>query len=194
VGSELDVTFGGADSNLYNRAWSGGAWQVLHQLAPSVANTIPPRTVAAAGGSVDLIAVWSRSGDNVLEYATRANHQWGSAGMLFDTLTYSPNAVSTAMLANGQTWLVYQGGDGKPYVCKYSGHDWSGYAPLIVSNNPQLASPPQVAPGICGDDAEISYVLLDGSVHVARVRGDAFIDEMVGPAGTATYAAIATVP
>jgi hypothetical protein len=192
--AELVVAFGGADSNLYARPWSSGAWQNATQIAPSVDNTIPPRIIALTGGGAELMVVWSRSGDHVLEYATRTSGTWSPAAILSSTSTLSPYTVSMVPLAGGGARLVYQGDNGKPYVCNYGGGAWSAPETLFRADNPRLASPPQAALGICGEDVEVVYVPLDGSLHVASMVGATVKDTALTTAGATTFAAIATAP
>jgi hypothetical protein len=191
----LYVAFAGGDSNLHVRPYNG-AWQPAAEPATSLDGSVSPRIVALTGSSADLLVVFSRSGDDVLEYVTRdaSSLTWSSAALLSGTTTLSSRPVSMTPLASGGAYLLFQGLDGKPYTTTYTGGAWTPAAPLLASSNPVVASPPQVSVGVCGDDAEVVYVLAaDSSVHVARIAGGVLTD--ASPASTVgSYASIASAP
>jgi hypothetical protein len=191
TGGDLYVAFGGNDANLYVSPYVGTSWQAAIQVASSISNTVPPRIVALTGGTADLLVVFVSASTSGLQYATRTAGTWSSPSAIpGGTSSYQ---VSIAPEPAGGAYLVYEGTDGKPYTTAFSGGAWSAPAPLLSTGNPVLSSPPQVAPGICGDAAEVTYVA-GGSVHVVRVAAGGTVTDASPASLTGTWASIASSP
>jgi hypothetical protein len=198
VGGKLVVVQAGSDGFLYDQTWDQ-SWAAAHQQSgTSLDNTVPPSIVAMNGGAADALAVYARKTDFHFMFVTRTSGAWSAPVEVYNAnnnIAYASTPVALAALPGGGAALVYMGGNGKPYASIYSGGAWSAPA-LLVASGPTVASTPQIAPGVCGDDAIAAYVdAAGGAVNVVSLRGGAWsAPTTIAGANAMTVVGIATKP
>jgi len=92
--------------------------------------------------------------------------------------------------------LVYEGGNDEPYFVIYnpaSTPTWSAPEPLVTGTNPTVTAPPQVAQGVCGEDAVAIYPTATTALQVTTLKSGTWSTPapLAGTSG-ATFATIAT--
>lgn len=196
----LVVAQAGSDSNVYAESWqtSWAATPAKVTATPSAQNTTSPRVVALSGAASDALIVFARLTDDVLMYSVRSGGTWSAPAVLRDTTTFTAYQVALSPLASGGAMLVYQGGDQKGYFSTFSpasATPWTAPLPIVSTNNPALASPPVVAPGVCGGEALAVLAPTIGEAQLMSFEGGAWtvFDSLAGSTGT-TFAAVATIP
>jgi len=176
VGSALLAAQSGQDGVVYAQGWSG-SWAAAAAVAgSSVVTSLSPAVVALGGGAADAMLVFVHAGDAgsyYLEYATRAAGAWSAPANVYaqgGTVAYAGSTPALVALPGGKAVLAWQGGSpAYAYVSSYDpARGWS--APIAVSSD-VLASPPSVAPGVCGADAVMAYVKTGGGVSVVTLSG-----------------------
>jgi hypothetical protein len=198
----FSIAQAGMDSHVYAQPWDG-QWGSAVQVATDVDNVISPRIVSLTGGSASQMIVYSRNDNNddeVLMYSVLTGSTWSSPVLVQNSTVLTPDTVSIAPLANGGAILVFEGMDGHGYYTTYnptSAPPWATVAPLYAANNPSLAAPPQVAPGVCGADAILVFATTAAGtpLYTTTFVGSTWsafsgVPSTVG----ATFAAIATQP
>jgi hypothetical protein len=172
LGSSAVVAFAGNDGNLYDQTRAAGSWQAAdgHGLSSVLSQT--PTVVALASGP-DLMIVFSRTSDSAILYTTRTGGTWTTPAVT-DPTAFATGAVSVAPLAGGGAVMVFEGTDTKVYWSLYTpsaSTPWSQPAAL-ASPNFTTPSPPSVAPGVGGVDAELVFVdSSTGLANHARLTG-----------------------
>jgi hypothetical protein len=181
-------------------SWDLGSWGPAYVISSDSEQNVAPR-VAALGNSSEQIVVWSSATSSTLAWSANTFPLPGAWGEEFVGEGFSSQQTALAVLANGGVDLAYEGTDGNAYLVtgqvelgNQTPVTWGTPSALLPTGNPQLASQPSIAPGVCGDDAEVAYVAADGTVHVASVRGTSATDAVVALAPSATFVAIATRP
>jgi len=176
VGSALVAAQSGQDGVVYAQGWSG-AWAAAAALGGSaVVSSLSPAVVALSGGAADAMIVFVHAGDAgayYLAYATRTGGTWSAPANVYaqgSTVAYSGTTPALTALPGGKALLAWQGGG--PAYAYASAYDPAGgwSAPIAVSSD-VLASPPSVAPGVCGADAAMAYVKSGGAVSVVTMTG-----------------------
>lgn len=200
VGSTLVMVQAGQDGVLYDQSWTG-SWQAANAHAgTSLVSTLSPAVVAMNGGTADLMIVFVHAGDAgsyYLQYTTRTAGTWSAPADVYDqsgSVAYASTTPSLAALPGGQAILAWQGSSpAYPYVTTYD--PTSGWtAPVAVSAD-TLASPPSVAPGVCGETAAMAYAKTDGTVVVTTTdAGPWSTPQAIAGATGMSWAALATSP
>jgi hypothetical protein len=200
VGSEFVVAQCGSDDAVHVESLIGGTWGATVVVSgAAVEPTESPTLVALSGGSAELLLVAPGQTSRELYFATRTSGTWSTLQPVGGSTVFTSNPVSLAALGGGQAALVYMGGDGKPYVTLYNPAPtpaWSTVASLVSGINPTLASPPIVAPGVCGAQAIVALVPTGGGgVELTSLSGGAWsTPASLSGTATATFAGIATAP
>ena len=200
--SGFTIVQAGSDFNLYTQSWNanwGAATQV--PMATLVANTISPRIITLSGGTASQMIVYASNVTNggnlnVLYYTVLTGSTWSAPTVVNGTTVYSPNPVSIAPIAGGGAVLVYEGGNDEPYFVIYnpaSTPTWSAPEPLVTGTNPTVTAPPQVAQGVCGEDAVAIYPTATTALQVTTLKSGTWSTPapLAGTSG-ATFATIAT--
>jgi hypothetical protein len=196
----------GTDMQLYDQAW----WHASQTWAPAEAHmgssidpASVPRIITLHGGMDDAMIVYWRAGDGVLMYTTHNATSGWSRPLVADATASSPYPVSITEIAGspGRAVVVYEGADAHAYFSTYDptrGLPWSPKQPLIPGGGPPVLSPPQLASGVCGDEAELvlAGALLGtaDNVQVWSLAGGAWTATAALSGMGATFAAIATSP
>jgi hypothetical protein len=175
------AVFVGSNNDLYDQTRSGGTWQPAnaHGVAGHAA-IITPRIVALTQGA-ELLVVYTDSAALGLYYTIRSSGTWSTPQAIAGAS--SGGEVSLAPLAAGGAVLAFKGTDAHLHTSVLSASapfTWSTPAQGVMGADPVLASPPVVATGATGAQAELLY--LDMSAYVlysARMNGGAW--------GPATY-------
>jgi hypothetical protein len=153
------------------------------------------------------LVVFSHS-DTLLLFASGIGNAWEPAQALYNTQTtqaMTGSSVSLAPLPSGGALLVFRGNDGNGYFSIYppnvgpqpgpfqSNSPWSAPAPL--PNATSLAAPPQIAAGVCGDEAALVFVNTRNEVNVLTYRAGSWTTRVTLTGGSGvTTAAIASAP
>jgi hypothetical protein len=170
-GSTLVAVQSGQDGILYDQTWTG-SWQVASpHPGSSVVSSLSPAVAAMNGGTADLMVVFVQAGDAgsyFLEYTIRTSGVWSTPANVYaqgGNVAYAGTTPALAALPGGGAILAWQGASpAYAYVSTYNpAIGWT--APAAVSSD-TLASPPAVAPGVCGADAVLAYVTTAGAVEV----------------------------
>ncbi len=199
LGSDVVVAFAGNDGSLYAQTRSGGTWQGAVNVTGSKIGLSP--AIAALSSGAELMVVYvnddpNQSDDKKIFWSTRSAGLWSTPLKISDTI-FTDEPPALAALAGGEALLAFRGTDGKPYTARYTpgaNPPWS--AAFGVDNpNPSVASPPAVAPGIGGVDAELAYVSQGtGSAAHTRLTGLSWATPVtVGGSGLG-HVAIASAP
>jgi hypothetical protein len=204
AGTSTDFVIAYEGNNLlpYAQTWSSSAgWDDGVPLEGAGTAAMPANTgmvvTALDGASADLLAVFIEAGGactgatDCLYAVTRTSGVW-SAPALVNVAAYTPTAPTLATMSGGRALLAWKGGNGEGYASVYTSGAtpaWSVPAPLTSA---QLASPPSIAQGVCGDDAEAAYTS-GGQVYTTHFAGGAWTTPatVTGGAGAA-FVAIAT--
>ncbi|MCZ7685109.1 MAG: hypothetical protein M5U28_42595 [Sandaracinaceae bacterium] len=151
--------------------------------------SLSPSIVAPSSGP-ELMIVFVRSTDAAIVFTTWSGGAWSSPVAIASAVTNEP--VSLIALAGGDVVLAFRGLDSQAYWSRHSSGIWSSVAP-IASPNPTVASPPSLAPGVGGVDAELAYVSAGAAYH-QRLTGATWSGAvLVGGAGL-TAVSIASSP
>jgi hypothetical protein len=185
LGTDPTVAYVGADGAVYDQTRKAGTWQapVQHGLAGQSA-VLQPALVALASGP-ELLLVYQDAATHELRFTARAGGVWSdpapvAAGAVSD------DPVSVAPLAAGGAVLAYRGKDNHLHTSLLSadGKVWSAPVTGVSGSDPALASPPAVALGAKGADAELLYLDANYTVYWARLQNGAFgMGSLFGSAG-----------
>lgn len=194
LGADFVFAFPGDDGGVYVQARSAGTWAAADAI-PSAQTDVTPALVALSSGP-ELLAVWvnddpGQFDDQKIFFATRSGGAW-SAPAKIDDGVFALEAPALAPLAGGEAVLAFRGTDDKPYALRFDGASWGAVGP-VASPNPTIASPPALAPGAPGAEAELVYVSGGAAVHVRLSSGSWSSPTTIGGAGL-THAAIASAP
>ena len=194
VGGALVIAYGGQNGSLYDETWTDGAWQPDAQHTAATIGTLAPAIVALDGGASDTLVLYANA-TGTLYFTSRSAGTW-SAPAEIEANAFTDTAPSLVALAGGRAMMTYLGTNELPYFSLYdpaATPAWTSPA-AIGAGSVTLASPPSVAPGVCGDDA---VVVLTESAGVAAIRyaGGAWLPPTV-LAGTSgmTFASVASQP
>ena len=199
LGATVVMAQAGDDTQLYIQEQIGANWQDAAVVANSHITTTP--AIVAPTTGPDLMVVWVNSeagqtNDKKLMWSVRKNSNWSVVALLH-TDAFTDDALSLAALPGGEALVTYRGTDGKGYFSHYAPASdplWSAPAALVAAD-PDMASPPVVAPGIGSSDAELAYVdSADGAAYHARFESNLWsLPEKVG-GSTLVQVGIATAP
>lgn len=195
--SGFTIVQAGSDENLYAQAWSAGWRAALPAPVSAYALTTASPRVAALTAS-DALVVYPHS-DGLLMYGVLGPSAWKPVlAAVYNTTGASARSsatVSLAPLPNGGAVLVYVDDAKKPWFSLYTPGATPPWTTPQAFPAAAVASTPQVARGVCGDDAVAVYTTPGaGGAHVVSLRAGAWTAPVnVGAAGAA-YAAIATQP
>ncbi|MDB4995479.1 MAG: Tetratricopeptide 2 repeat protein [Myxococcaceae bacterium] len=179
IDGKVVIAEAGDDTNVYAHAWSGGWETVVNATAtapaPKAAKDVTPRIVALQGSAAgDAMIVFVRSGDFKISSMIRTALGAWLTPVVVDTNAFTTEGVSAAALPGGKVIVVWRGTDTKPYYVLFNGTTWSPPTPFFTSAQPSLNGIPQVARGICGDDAVVAYAEASASAKVTRLRGSSW--------------------
>jgi hypothetical protein len=200
VGTTLVVLQAGQDGVLYDQTWTG-SWQAATAHAgTSLVGTLSPAVVALEGGSADLLVVFVHAGDAggyFLQYTVRTAGVWSAPSFVYDqggNVAFAGTTPSLAALPGGKAVLAWMGSSpAYPYVSTYD--PASGWTAPIAASNDTLASPPSVAPGVCGASAVLAYAKTDGTVAVTSTSGGPWTTSQLVPGTNGmAWAAVASNP
>lgn len=170
------VAFVGKDGDVYDQTRGACAWQAAnaHGVAGHAA-PITPAIVALTQGA-ELLLVYTDSAVKGLMYTLRTAGTWSTPAPI--TNANSPYKVSLAPLAAGGAVLAWEGADSYLYTSVLSAgapYSWSTPAQGVMGQNPVLVSPPVVATGATGAQAELMYLDLGSyTLYWARMSGGAW--------------------
>jgi hypothetical protein len=197
----LVIAYGGQNGFLYDETWSNGSWAPDNQHATAQVGLLSPAIVGLSGalseagsGAADTLVVYADP-DGTLYSTSRSGGTW-SAPALINANAFTNAAPSLAPLAAGRAIMAYLGTNQLPYFSTYDPSAvplWTTPAP-IGSTSPTLASPPSVAPGVCGDDALAVLAEANGIAAVRYVGGAWLPPTMLGGTAGMTFASVATQP
>ncbi len=182
VGTEIVGVFSGDSSTdggtggLYDIRYSGAAWTppTSHAGPLSYFRANPAITALAAGGAMDLVAVYVDTATRQLQWTGRIANKTFTAPATVSVTALSDVGLSMTTMVNGKLVLVFWGQDQKSYFSlgTASGQSvtWTTPAALVSGTNPATTSPPSVTTGVCGDDAVATYAT-GGSAYATRLRG-----------------------
>ena len=198
--TSFSIAQAGSNAGLYVQPWAT-TWGAAAPVATDTYDVTSPRIIELTGGAATQMVVYSRNdngNDEVLMYSVLTGGTWSAPAVVRDTTVYTPNTVALAPLASGGALLVYQGGNGEGYYTTYEpggANPWAAPAPLVAGTNPTLASPPQIAPGVCGAEAVVVFAPVGSSLETSTLTGSTWStpSALAGTSG-ATYATIATQP
>ncbi len=201
IGSELLVAEAGDDGNLYAHSWSGSWGTVVPVGAPADKDVIPHVVALEGAASSDAMIVYVRrvvSGGQdfkITSVVRSTGGTWGSPTPVNDT-AYTTDGLSALALSSGRVLLAWRGvDDAKPYFSIWSGTAWSAPAPFFAGGQPTLNAKPELARGICGDDAVAVYPEAGAGAKVTRLRGTTWGAPTALPSASgATDVGIATRP
>ncbi len=179
IDGKVVIAEAGDDTNVYAHAWSGGWETVVNATAtapaPKAAKDVTPRIVALQGSAAgDAMILFVRSGDFKISSMIRTTAGAWLTPVVVDTNAFTTEGVSAAALPGGKVVVVWRGSDTKPYYVLFDGTTWSAPTPFFTSAQPSLNGIPQVARGICGDDAVVAYAESGASAKVTRLRGSSW--------------------
>jgi hypothetical protein len=198
LASSFTIAQAGSNADVYAQSWSS-TWSPAVQVATDGYDLSSPRIVTLTGGSASQMIVYARddnSNDEALMYSVLTGSTWSTPALVDNATVFTPNPVALAPLAGGGAVLVYQGANGEGYYATYNGSAWTAPEPLVATSNPTLASPPQVAAGVCGADAVAVFATqASGPLSITTMTGSTWStpSTLAGTTG-ATYATIATQP
>jgi hypothetical protein len=193
-GSTLAIAYGGQNGLLYDETWSSAAWEPDTEHTAAQVGALSPAIVALSGGSGDTLVVYAAPG-GTLYFTSRAAGAW-SAPAVVNSNAFTNAAPSLVGLPGGGAMLAYLGTNGLPYFSVYDPSEpplWSSPAPIGTGKS-TLASPPTVAPGVCGDEV-VTVLSQPEGVAVVRYAGGAWLPATLleGTAGM-TFASVASHP
>lgn len=170
--AETYAVYAGDDGKIYYsmKASPGGAWQASAQASPpSVVNTLTPTALVDA------------EGDLLLAYVRKADGKIGVAKLITPQNTWTtevvvaPDAITDSELAlirtdAGAYYIAWKGfkSDGIFAVRGTAHNNWG--APFAVAEPVTASSPPALAPGLLGAEAELVFVT-GGELRHARLSG-----------------------
>lgn len=195
--SGFTIVQAGSDAKLYAQAWSAGWGAALPAPVSAYALTTASPRVAALTPA-DALVVYPHS-DGLLMYGVLGSSAWKPVlTAVYDTTgaaARSSTTVSLAPLPNGGAVLVYVDDAGKPWFSLYAPGATPPWTTPQAFPAAAVGSTPQVARGVCGDDAVAVYTTPGaGGARVVSLRAGAWTAPVTVGASSATYAAIATQP
>jgi hypothetical protein len=186
------VAFIGVDGDLYDQTRTGGVWQASHPHGVAGHGaSITPAIVALTQGP-ELAVVYVDAAADALMSSVRTAGTWSAPAPIAGAA--STDALALAPLAAGGAVLAYRGTDSHLYTTLLSAGSppsWSTPVAGAAGVDPVLESPPAVATGAAGADAELIY--LDDTYIVSASRMNGGVWSQPQEAGAASYhLAIAT--
>ena len=191
-GSDMIVAFAGNNHDLFDQDRSGGVWGAAHAHGLGDALLLSPALVIPTAGA-DRMVVYVRQNDAKIVYTTRAANVW-SVPALIDANALTNDPVALIALPSGGALLAYRGQNQGLYFSRYTPGAVPAWSlPAAVAGAITIPSPPSLAAGVGGVDAEIAYVTGGAAKH-ARLTGMSWSAPVtVGGAGL-THVAIASSP
>jgi hypothetical protein len=180
------IAYVGNDADLHDQELLNSVWQPQHAHGVTGAASTTPAIVALTQGP-ELLVVFTRAAGQQLMFTTRTSGTWSTPAMIPAGL--SGDQVSLAPLAAGGAVLVWRGTDTLLYTSLFSAGPpaaWSVPVTGIMGSVSSLQTPPAVATGAIGAQAELLY--LDSSdflVYSSRMTNGAW--EAPAMAGAAQY-------
>jgi hypothetical protein len=169
------IAFIGTDGDLYDQARTGGTWQASHPHGVAGHGaSVTPAIVALTQGP-ELLIVYTDSAADGLMYTLRTSGTWSTPAAIAGAS--SADQVSLAPLTAGGAVLSYQGTDGLLYTTLLSAsapYTWSAPVAGVMGASPMLESPPAVATGAAGAEAELLYLDTTFTLYSARMTGGAW--------------------
>lgn len=195
IGTNTVIAYAGNNHDLYDQTRAGGAWQPAHGHGLGDAVMLTPAIVALTAGP-DLMIAFVRTTDARIVTTTHSGSTW-SAPQPIDTNALSNDPVSLAALPGGGAVLAYRGQNGKTYWSRYTPGNtppWSVPTGITAANF-DTPSPPAVAKGTSGVDAEMVFIdAAGGAAMHARLTGNTWSTPATIGGASLTRAAIAAMP
>ena len=186
------IAFVGNDGDLHDQELLSGVWQAQHAHGVAGAASTTPAIAALTQGPELLVVFTGAAGQNLM-FTTRTAGTWSAPALVPGAS--SGDQVSLAPLAAGGAVLSWRGTDMLLYTSLFSAGSpgaWSVPTTGVPGSNPTLVSPPAVATGASGAQAELLY--LDVNLYLlyaARMTNGAWGPRVM--AGSASYrVAVAT--
>ncbi len=204
LGGAFTIAQAGTDANVYVQRWSS-SWEPALALsgATFARQTTSPRIAVLPNG--DTLVVFPHT-DGLLLHAVRGAADWQAARALYDepgkTAASTPGALSLAASAKGGAVVAFRGADGTAYASIYPpsasaaapapvASPWS--EPAAIPTSSSIASVPELATGVCGDEVVLAYVTSSGGVETMSRRAGVWSAPSGVPGiASATFATIAT--
>ena len=170
------IAFIGNDGDLYDQARMGGVWQPAsaHGIAGQAAG-ITPAIVALTQGP-ELLIVYTDAAAHDLKFTTRSLGVWSAPAVIAGASSDDP--VSLAPLEAGGAVLSYRGKGGHLHTSLLSANappTWSAPISGVMGADPTIVSPPAVAKGAIGAEAELYYLDTNVfTVYSARMTNGAW--------------------
>ncbi len=164
------IAYVGSDGDVHDQARPNSAWTAQHPHGVSNAASITPAIAALTQGA-ELVLVYNDD-TNGLRFAIRSGGSWSAPAPISGASAAGP--VSIAPIAAGGAVLAYQGVDGYLYTSTLSANPpftWSLPVGGVSGSLPFLVSPPAVATGAVGADAELIYLDTSYIVYGSRMIG-----------------------
>jgi hypothetical protein len=199
LGADVVVAFAGNDGSLYAQTRSSGSWQGAANVTGSKLGLSPAIVALSSGAELMVVYVNDDSNqpdDKKIFWSIRTSGAWAAPLKISDAV-FTDEVPALAPLAGGAALLAFRGTDGKPYTLRYTaGANPPWGAPFGVDNpNPSVASPPVVARGVGGVDAELAYVSQGtGSAAHCRLTGLTWSAPVVVGGTGLDHVAIASAP
>jgi hypothetical protein len=197
AGATASVAFinGAAQNHVFSRDRGAASWNAEAQIDGGNTNfNLAPDLIRLSAGP-ELMAVWARTGDNQVLYATRSGGVWSAAGLVPNT--FSNDRVSVAELPGGAAILAFRGTDGFLYYAHYANGVWSAAAPFSTPNVAITASPAiahGVGAGATQATAELAFTMADGKVYASRLLGGVWAAPLLVGGANMNRVAIASAP
>jgi hypothetical protein len=152
------IAYIGNDQDLHDQALVAGVWQPQHAHGATGAASTTPAIVAPAQGP-ELLVVFASAAAQNLMFTARTAGTWTTPALIPGAS--SGDQVSLAPLAAGGAILVWRGTDMLLYTSMFSAGppaSWSVPVTGVMGSNPTLVTPPAVATGASGAQAELLYL------------------------------------
>jgi hypothetical protein len=174
LGQSPVVAFIGKDGDLYDQTRMAGVWQaaVPHGVAGQPAAAVPAMAVLTQGP--ELVLVFADAAAHALHFTTRTAGVWSVPAAIAGATSDDP--VSLAPLAMGGAVLAYRGKDShlSTALLAADGATWSAPVAGVSGAATVLVSPPAVATGAKGADAELIYLDAAYIVYSSRLINGTF--------------------
>jgi hypothetical protein len=150
--SEVLIAFPGNDTNIYVQSFTGGAWQAASGFNASGVTLTPAVSTLGAGG--DALVAFIGYSATTIYWVARTGGAWGVPALVPMALSNAPPAL--APIAGGAV-LAFRGTNDGVYTSLFSSAAQAWSMPVALGNFKTL-TPPSLATGISGADAEIAFV------------------------------------